>query len=149
MPQATNPSASGYTHSLRVTISLAQGKVQVLHAMRVAMKALAPPPAAPTKESTGYWFEVRDQEGKLLYHRPLPHGDMESVEVFDEEGGIRRVASSNPERKIDLIIPDFPHAAELTLHGPARREERMKPSAVLNRVPMEHLRSLAQSGGAK
>lgn len=136
---------AGYTHSLRVTISLASGAVKVLKAKRVAMRAVAPAPSAPTEKSSGYWFEVRDKKGKLLYHRPLPHGDPESVEVFDDPDGgtIRRVPSSKTEHKIELIIPDFPDSAEFTLHGPKTRAERAKPSSVLHRLAMEQLRDLA------
>ena len=139
-------SIAPYTHSLRVTLSLVSGKVNVLKATRVAMKALAPPPSPPPKKGSGFWFEIRDKDGKLLYYRPLPHGDPDTIEVFDdpEVGTIRRVPVRNPERKIDLIIPDIPGAAEFTLHGPKRKSERMKPSSVLDRRPMEHLRYLAQ-----
>jgi hypothetical protein len=156
-------SAAGYTHSLRVTISLALGTVKILKTMRVAMRAVAPPPSSPTENSSGYWFEVRDRNSKLLYHRPLPHADPESVEVFDDPKGgiIRRVPATKPERKLELIVPDFPDAAELTLHGPKTPADPMQPSAVLSRLPMEHLRGIAQgkivtkggpsheSGGAK
>ncbi|MBZ5512246.1 MAG: hypothetical protein LAN70_13910 [Acidobacteriia bacterium] len=143
-------STAGYTHSLRVTISLASGTVKVLKAMRVAMRAVAPPPSPPTEDSSGYWFEIRDKNGKLLYYRPLPHGDPESIEVFDDQkrGTIRRIPATKPERKIELIVPDFPDAAEFTLHGPKIRADRTKPSAVLNRLPMEHLRGLAQGKAA-
>jgi hypothetical protein len=135
-----------YTYSLRVTLSFASGKVKILNARRVAMRALGSPPTPPAEDSSGFWFEIHDEDGKLLYHRPLPHGDLDTVEVFDDPKGgtIRRVPVSNPERKIDLIIPDIPDATEFTLHGPKRPEERMKPSTVLERQPMERLRDLAQ-----
>ena len=135
-----------YTYSLRVLLSLNGGKVQVLKATRVAMRAPGSPPSPPAKEASGYWFEVRDKAGKLLYHRPLPHADMDSIEVFDDPKGgtIRRVPVTNPERKIELIIPDLSDASEFTLHGPEKSTERRKPSGVLDRHTMESLRGLAQ-----
>jgi len=112
--------AVSYTSSLRITISLSSGKVEVLKAARVAMRVMAPPPSPPSENGAGYWFEVRDKDGNLLYHRPLPHSDLSSIEVFDDPKGgtIRRVTVPESERKIDLIIPDFPNAVEFTLHGP-------------------------------
>ena len=137
-----------YTHSLRVTLSLGSGKVAVLKALRVAMKAPAPPASPPAKNGSGFWFEVRDKDGALLYHRPIPHGSLDGIEVFDDpQGGtIRRVPVAKPDPQIELIIPDLPAATEFTLHGPERLSERRKPSAVLDRRQMEHLRSLAQDG---
>lgn len=134
-----------YTHSLRVLLSLAQGEVKVLKVTRVAMRALAAPASPPQENSSGLWFEVRSADGKLLYHRPLPHGDIESVEVFDDpkSGTIRRVPVKDAERKVELIVPDITGAAELTVHGPKRAAERMKPSLLLNRFSMDTLRQQA------
>jgi len=104
-----------YTHSLRVLLSLAQGEVKVLKVTRVAMRALAAPPSPPQENSSGFWFEVRTADGKLLYHRPLLHGDVDSVEVFDDPNGgaIRRVPVKDSVRKVELIAPDMTGAAEI------------------------------------
>lgn len=144
MVQIASP-VPAYTHSLRVSISLTSEKLNLSKVIRVWMRAAAPPPAPPTENSSGYWFEVRAKNGTLLYYRPLPLGDVESIEVFDDpQGGtIRRVPSSEPERKLELVIPDLPDAAEFTVHGPNTRADRGKASSVLFRVPMEHLRALA------
>jgi hypothetical protein len=138
-----------YTHSLRVLLSLANGEVKVLKVTRVAMRALAAPPNPPQENSSGFWFEVRSGDGKLLYHRPLPHGDVESLEVFDdpEGGAIRRVPVKDSERKVELIVPDMREAAELTLHGPKHAAERAKPSLVLDRFSMDELRERALGRG--
>ena len=135
-----------YTHSLRVTFSLGAGQVTVVKALRVAMKAPAAPPSPPAKNGSGFWFEVRDKDGGLLYHRPIPHGGFDSIEVFDDpkSGAIRRVPTAKPNPQVELIIPDLPGATEFTLHGPERLADRRKPSAILDRRQMEHLRSLAQ-----
>lgn len=140
--------AATYTHSLRVTLSLAAGMVEVLKATRIAMRAPASPPSPPDEKASGLWFEIRDGKGELLYHRPLPHSDIDSVEVFDDPkgGAIRRVPVASRARKIDLIVPDLAGAAEFTLHGPEPRAERMRPSVVLDRRPIESLRVLAARG---
>ena len=135
-----------YTHSLRVTLSLGRGSVTIQKVTRVAMRAPAPPPTAPAENASGFWFEVRNGKGEVLYHRPLPIRDLDSVEVFDDPKGgtIRRVPSTKAERKLDLIVPDLADAAEFILHGPASAAEQRKPSKVLDRQSFQALRRLAQ-----
>jgi hypothetical protein len=134
-----------YTYSLRVLLSVTKGEVKLLKVTRVAMRALAAPSSPPQENSSGFWFEVRDAEGKLLYHRPLPHGDVESVEVFDDpqKGKIRRVPVKDSERKVELIVPDLTTSSQLTVHGPRLAADRMKPSAMLVRYSIENLRKQA------
>lgn len=137
-----------YTHSLRVTLSLSlkDGKVQLLQAVRVPMRALASPPSPPAKEGSGFWFELRDAHGKVLYHRPLPDPDFASVEVFDDpkSGSIRRVPTKRSETKLDLILPDLPQAAEFVLYGAATSADVQKPSKPLDQRSMDSLREAAQ-----
>ena len=137
-----------YTYSLRVLLSFTKGEAKVLKVTRVAMRALAAPSNPPQENSSGFWFEVRDGEGKLLYHRPFPHGDLESTEVFEDpqKGAIRRVPVKDSERKIELIVPDMTASAEITVHGPRVAADRMKPSAMLVRYSMENLRKQALGG---
>lgn len=135
-----------YSHALRVTLSFASGRISELKATRIAMRVPATLETPPPENGAGYWFEVRDAGGRLLYCRPLPHGDPGSIEVFDdpEGGGIRRVPVARRETKVDLLVPDFPEAAEFTLHGPERPADRRKASAVLGRRPMDQLRQIAR-----
>ncbi len=137
-----------YTYSLRVLLSLTKGEVKLLKVTRVAMRALAAPSSPPNEKSSGFWFEVRDAEGKLLYHRPLPHGDLESAEVFEDPqgGAIRRIPVKDSERKIELIVPDLTSSSELIVHGPKVAADRMKPSVMLIRYRMEDLRKQALGG---
>lgn len=139
-----------YTHSLRVLLTIARGQVQILRVTRVAMRALAAPSHPPQENSAGYWFEIRDTEGKLLYHRPFPHGDVESIEVFDDPDGgtIRRVPATDAERKVELIVPDLATSSEITVHGPRTAAERTRPSAMLVRYSMADLRKRASGGQA-
>ncbi len=136
-----------YTHSLRVTLFLKDGNLRVLQVVRVAMRAPAAPPSPPAKEQSGFWFEVRDAQGNLLYHRPLPHPVTDSIEVFDDPkgGSIRRVPAKRAEVKFDLILPDLPQATEFTFYGAGRDVDLRKPSTVLERRSMDSLREGAQS----
>ena len=135
-----------YTHCLRVSLSLANGTVQIMKVTRVAMRAPASPATPPSRGSSGFWFEVQDGKGKLLYHRPLPSTHLDSLEVFDEKtGGIRRVANTKGTARLELILPDIPQGAEFVLHGAASPSDRLKASTVLDRRPMDKLREAART----
>lgn len=137
-----------YTHCLRLTLSIDNGSVQLLKVTRVAMRALAADPAPPAAGTSGFWFEVTDPNGKVIYHLPLPHSDLDSVEVFDDPqgGAIRRVPRSRGgPRKVELIVPDLPAAAIFTLHGTPRGAQRREPSIALFQHAMDGLRRIATS----
>jgi hypothetical protein len=109
-----------YTHSLRLTFTYAGDQVRLANTERVAMIAPAEATTPPTGEETGYWVEVRDKDGKLLYHRPLHDPLREDLEVFGDEPGepIYRVSNPTREGEFEVLVPDLPAAAEFSLHGP-------------------------------
>jgi len=132
-----------YTHSLRLTFAYSDDTITLARTERVAMiaPAAATPPAA--SDRTGYWFELRDKDGKLLYYRPLHDPMRESLEVFGDEPGqpIYRVA--NPKRKgeFDVLLPDLAEGAQFSLHGPKPKARKPHgPSAELLRYGLERLR---------
>jgi hypothetical protein len=134
-----------YTYCLRVSLSLANGTVQILKVTRVAMRAPASLGTPPSNESSGFWFEVQDEKGKSLYHRPLPTAHLDSVEVFDEKsGGIRRVDNKGKgPARLELLLPDIPQATDFILHGAANASDRRKASVVLDHRRMDDLRKAA------
>jgi hypothetical protein len=62
---------TSYTHTLRITFAYDGPKLEIKRVQRVAMLAPAAPPTSPAENQTGYWLEVCDREGALLYHRPM------------------------------------------------------------------------------
>ncbi|SRR6266508_866003 len=124
-----------HTHSIRLTFAYSGNDVRLVRTERVAMitpGAATPPPAG---DQTGYWVEVRDAEGNLLYHRPLHDPLRRGVEVFGDEPGeaIYRVDNPDREGEFDVLVPDLPTAAEFTLHGtpPTARKPYAKSEELL------------------
>jgi hypothetical protein len=136
-------STPDYTHSLRLTFVYRDGDVRLARTERVAMIAPAVVTAPPTGDQAGYRVEVRDAQGNLLYHRPLHDPTQEGIEVFGDEPGepIYRVDNPKREGEFDVLVPDFPAAAEFSLYGPPPEStERYGPSRELLKRDFEKLR---------
>jgi hypothetical protein len=108
-----------HTHTLRLTFAYSGSDIRLVRTERVAMIApgVATPP--PAGDQAGYWIEVRDRAGKLLYHRPLHNPLRRDVEVFGDEAGepLYRRDTSVTEGEFEVLVPDLPHAATFLLHG--------------------------------
>lgn len=89
--------------------------------MRTPAHALAP----SAGERAGYWVEVRDATGELIYYCPLHDPIRADVEVFGDEPGapIYRVPNDTREGEFDVLVPDLPHASHLALNGPPSAAE--------------------------
>jgi len=113
-----------HTHSLRLTFAYKGDKLDLVNTERLNMKtpaAVAPPPG---KSSLGYWLEIRDAQGKLLYHQILHDPLRKHVEIYSDaprQPGIRRVERPDSQGEFAVLVPDVPDARTFTLYGnPAR-----------------------------
>jgi hypothetical protein len=109
-----------HTHSIRLTFAYSGDDVRLVRTELVAMISPGIATAPPEGDQAGYWIEVRDAGGNLLYHRPLHDPLRRSVEVFGDEPGDPLYRSGTPatEGEFEVIVPDLPHAATFLLHGP-------------------------------
>jgi hypothetical protein len=123
LPQAQ---AHGADHTLRVTLAYRGDELEVKRVERVRM--LAPGQAVrepPGEHGAGFWFEIRDGKGKLLYHRVIHQPNRADREVFspDPDQTVRREPkSSEPEGEFTLLVPDIPEGAEFVVHASPARE---------------------------
>lgn len=108
-----------HTHSLRLTFAYSPRDIRLVRTDRVAMitPGIATPP--PTGDQAGYWIEVRDANGNLLYHRPLHNPLRRDVEAFGDAPGepMYQRDTSVTEGEFEVLVPDLPHAATFQLHG--------------------------------
>jgi hypothetical protein len=95
-------------------------EVRVAKAERLAMRSPASYPLQPTAELGGHWFAIQDSQGRTLYERPLHNPFRRDAEVFGASPGdpLRRVEAEGTS-ELELLVPDLPDAAVLTLHGPS------------------------------
>jgi hypothetical protein len=128
--------------TLRAMFAYRGQNVRFVGSQRVQM--IAPPSVTPTpgKGQSGYWFEVRDAAGNLLFHRVLHSPIRVDVEVFADDGGqsITRIPIAKPEGQFEALVPDLPGAESFVFYGPPAAELQSAPSRELLRVRFDELR---------
>ena len=136
--------AAKFSHTLRVTFAYAGRSVRLVKSLRVAM--ISPPSVTPVpdKEQSGYWFEVRNAEGALLFHRALGNPVRTDIEVHsgDARRSITRVPVAEPEGEFEMLVPDLPDARSFAFYGtPPGGNAAYTPSRELLRIDFDALRS--------
>ena len=106
---------------------------------------IAPPPVtpAPVQGQSGYWCELRDATGDLLFHRAFSSPVRTDVEVFADDAAqsMRRVPVPAPQGQFDVLVPDLPEARTFLLFGtPAGAATEAAPSRELFRADVDDLR---------
>ena len=136
--------ASNPPQALRVTFGYQGSQVRVLGSERVAMLVPAPAGDPPAAGQTGYWLEVRDAAGRVMYHQPLQDPLQTSVEVFAPEQHLPITRMSNPVRegRFTAILPDTPDAEVVELYGPPDPGRPDEPSQALVRADVARLRRM-------
>ncbi|MBP6014654.1 MAG: hypothetical protein KBA31_20670 [Alphaproteobacteria bacterium] len=112
--------------TLRLTFKVTKGAIQLVAHERLSM--ICPPSVGERPRpgvSGGYWLELRDALGNVLFHRVLvaPLGD--SVEVHSPDGAIERVFGDSDEGIFEALIPYDDEAASVAFMG-----ESLQPQAL-------------------
>lgn len=102
------------SHALRIIVTAKGRDVADLKVQRARMIV---PPSDTTyglKAKCGYWFELRDERGKVLYRRILSE-PVDSVEApsGDPERSLMRATVEDREQVIVLLVPDLERARSL------------------------------------
>jgi hypothetical protein len=139
---AAIPPAPPPSHALRVTFAYRDDDIRLAGSERVEM--IAPPvvTALPRDGHTGYWVQMSDGAGRVLWHRPLASPIAIDVEAFSPERrqSITRVPLARVEGRFSVIVPDLPDASDLSLHGPPQARHPDAPAGELLRLPVDSLR---------
>jgi hypothetical protein len=122
--------------TLRLTFSYEGSAVRLVSRQSVEM--ITPPAnAVSIKEGqTGFWYELHDQEGHLLYQRAVQNPIRFDVEVFsdDPQQSISRQKVDNPRGTFVLFVPDIPQGYSVVLFSsPLNPEEATQPAKELVR----------------
>jgi len=145
---------SPYTHTLRITFAHDGPKLEIKHVQRVAMRA--PAALAPASDNqAGYWLEVRDGKGALIYHRPIHDPLRHHVESFGDAPGapMRRHPATTDQGEFEVLVPDLPDAQTFRLHGPsaapptAAAATLAMTAGALSTHSFDELRTRAGQGG--
>jgi hypothetical protein len=141
--------ASNPPQTLRLTFAWQGARVRLIGSERVAMIAPGALTTPPEPGQTGYWFEVHDAAGKVIYRRPLHKPIRTDVEAFspDARPSIARVPVATTEGRFTLLIPDIADAQTFALHGPADPARADEPAQELVRIDVDALRRFKPSRG--
>lgn len=147
-PSSETPAGEPEVAAWRITFEYEGEQTRIVAQQRVRM--LAPPDDAEllARGAAGYWVEVRDADGRILYrqvlHAPIQH----DYEVFSPEPGAlpRHVTAVEPKGVFQVVVPDLPEGHEILLHG------RPSPSEVATqaarRLSRARLREMGPGGKA-
>jgi hypothetical protein len=107
------------SHALRLTFAYDGNRIRLIRSQRVAMMAPPSVTAPPQEGHCGYWFEVRDRNGALLYHRVVHDPIRTDHEIFsdDPKQSITRVPKMKPEGQFTLLVPEMTDAHSFHLFG--------------------------------
>jgi len=127
--------ARPYRNTLRLTFRIENGEARLVKHERLDM--ICPPFVGERPEAGkhgGFWIELRDADGRAVFHRALhaPLGD--SVEVYSPDGTIRREVGPPSGSTFELLVPDRADARTVVLvgehlGGPAAERALVAPSA--------------------
>jgi hypothetical protein len=102
-----------------MTFQVSDGDVQLVRTERLNM--ICPPAIGERPEAGkhgGFWVELRDAEGRPLFHRVLHLPLADSVEVFSPDGTIKReFGPSGSSRVFEVLLPDHEDASSVALMG--------------------------------
>jgi hypothetical protein len=86
------------------------------------------------QDRSGYWFELRDGAGALLFREDLPPTLGEDYEIFPEDpaGEIVRRPGTGGIHTFTIVVPEMTQAQQLALVGsPVSAERRSEAAADL------------------
>jgi hypothetical protein len=115
----------------RLTFQYEGEDVHVVSQERVEM--LAPPDDEELlrQGDAGYWVEVRDDHGSVLYRQVVHDPIRTDLEVFPEDPSqpIERVEVERPQGVFQVVVPDLPDGSEAVLQGQTSRQELRSQAA--------------------
>lgn len=111
---------------------------------RQAVETATPPsdPIRGFEGQSGFWYELHDAKGALLYRRVASNPIQFEVESHDPETGFRRHAVEKPRGVVSVLLPDLPEATRLVIVSSPLQPEK-------HAAPAEPLASIALDEGGK
>jgi len=132
--------------ALRLTLTYRDGNVALQDTMYLA-KRLPPsddlPEGGPEGELSGFWYELQEREGEVLYREitsnPILATWIEPVEEKStDDGAIRRLTAIPQTKTFATLVPYFRGVeTELVLFSsPLTTDGRLRPASAMWRVPL-------------
>jgi hypothetical protein len=99
----------------RLTFAYDGDDISLVDKQWVARRPPPPSDISIPDDATGFWVEVRGDDGTVLHQEPLREPVRRDVEVFSPEGTIERHAVDQPAGAFQVVVPDRPGADRVVL----------------------------------
>jgi hypothetical protein len=93
---------------------------------------------------SGFWYEAVDAQGRALYRQSMQDPFSSGMEMFEEDGSMRRKAAIPREIFFDILAPDMPELVELHFYSstkPVGPNQEMRAEGPAERIATINLRS--------
>ena len=130
-------SGRAQSRALRVTIAYDGRTLRVVDRITVEMATAPSDPVRGYEGQSGFWYELRDAKGAILYRRIVANPIQFDLEVHDPETGSRREPVAKPRGVFVVLVPDLPSADSLVLmSSPLEPEKSAAAAEALVRFPL-------------
>ncbi len=146
-------------YAYRVTFEYQGDQVRKVGQQRIAMTAPPSHELAPSPNSTGFWYELRDDKNNTVYRRVMQNPIQTTVEVFSPTGTITRRPVQNPSGTFQVVVPEVQQATNLVLVatpqppaqpiGTAAQERARAPRPRVGTGPAREIARFSLKEGAK
>ena len=75
---------------------------------------------------SGFWYEAVDEQGRTIYRQQMMDPFSTGMEVFEEDGTIKRKYETPHEVTLKVFVPDVPGLAAIHIYSSTRPTERKR-----------------------
>jgi hypothetical protein len=108
-----------WNRGIRLIFSYQDTKVDLISQQDVEM--IIPPSKDVNydRDQSGFWYDLHDKDGKILYHNYVFNPIQTSVETLSDnkDGSFKRIPIEHPKGVFTLLIPQINEAQKLILYS--------------------------------
>lgn len=128
----------------RITLRWRDGewhRMREIHVPSMTLPTSTVLPADSPEGVAGFWYEVRDATGALLYRRAV-ESPFEGYEIVGRDGSLRR-GEPVPEPEVDLLVPDLQPGLEIHLWSDHRApgEKPARGARLVAKLPLRRVKA--------
>jgi hypothetical protein len=111
-----DPASTQPRTSLRLVFRYDSDRYELVELQPIRVITPGPAAAAPrVGGDAGYWVELRDSGGKVLYHKDISRLIGAEAEVYDPDGHIEHLVGPPGHGQFEILVPDYPRARTVSV----------------------------------
>jgi hypothetical protein len=115
--------------ALRLTFSYSGTEIKLINEQNIESRIPPSDDLNEHEERSGFWYELRDKDGRTLYRKAIYNPISYDAEFLSERerGKFSRKKIPNPAGAFAIMVPDTPHGRTLVMFSsPFNPEESFK-----------------------